>query len=62
MIPGGIGLLYLARGLAIERCGATYDAEWWLPAPRRFLDERGEFRITREYYAILDRIARGEKP
>jgi hypothetical protein len=64
MIPGGIGLLYLARGLAIERTSCHLDAAHWRPLDREFLQSWPHIPLvsSREYYAILDRISRGEKP
>jgi hypothetical protein len=62
MIPGGFGLLYLARGLALSRTIRAHHPEFWLdwkPDPRWYSDP---LPMCREYYAILDRISRGEKP
>jgi hypothetical protein len=59
-IPGGLGLLYLARGLAQLRVRETVSI-YWHPLPRE-LPHKTVTATSREYYAILDRIGRGEKP
>jgi hypothetical protein len=64
VIPGGIGLLYMARGLALSRGGGgVFCARWWSPATRQTARRwPSNYDISHEYYAILDRIGRGEKP
>jgi hypothetical protein len=62
---GGFGLLYLARGLAVNRLwcfprGAMLESfvlNWHPEEP-----EEGNTATGAEYYAILDRIGRGEEP
>jgi hypothetical protein len=65
MIPGGFGLLYLARALALHRfrlgdTSARDFARAWRPTPRRLRSLSTQ--LSREYYAILDRIGAGEQP
>jgi hypothetical protein len=58
---GGFGLLYMARGLAWRRAHcAPLRTEQWVPVERHLVTF-GHY-AAHEYYAILDRIGRGEKP
>jgi hypothetical protein len=52
---GGLGLLYMARGLAWIRLSVPLMAPRWT-------HRRCPCSYCLEYYAILDRIGRGEKP
>jgi hypothetical protein len=56
VIPGGIGLLYMARGLAMERCGSPIEPL------RKYEGYICYGTATCEFYAILDRISAGQKP
>jgi hypothetical protein len=62
MIPGGFGLLYLARGLAWRRCHGELLNGNWEPYQRHIVESYHGLAQSHEYYAILDRIARGERP
>jgi hypothetical protein len=62
-----IGLAWLAARLATERvkntgsfCWTRHSEYWWLGVSRDEVDE--STNASAEYYAIIDRIARGEKP
>ncbi len=63
--PPSMGLLRMAARLALRRVGS-----WWTPEQYEDFGFMGRDQAahaswavaSREYYAILDRIARGEKP
>lgn len=64
-MTGGIGLMKLAMGLAMFRkygytpiAGVGHD---YTPYVRSFAMEHAE-TVSFEYYQIIDRITRGEKP
>ena len=64
-----LGLALMAARLAEKRVGyGPSEAEWTnlgtYMEPRRALRrwEPDELAFTREYYRIIDRISRGEKP
>lgn len=70
---GGIGLIDLAMRLAEQRGSKRFQTQdldgYWsvyrqAPAPRYVVDLVSEdcCPVSREYYIIIDRISRGEKP
>lgn len=67
---GGFGLAQLISQLATQRKRHCYSTAsitlgHWLSGPvsrKSATDFPGSFAASAEYYAICDRIARGEKP
>lgn len=62
-IHGCLGLAMMASRLAYQRNGHDHTyAEPDLFVERAKLRKNDGFVLSREYYAIIDRIAQGEKP
>ena len=64
--PPSIGLALMAARLAIHRSGYSWDPTQWndfgMVSREKAATGTVATKTSREFYAILDRIHRGEKP